>query len=360
MATQAGGESMTFQFYGSALQLVGAKRDNHANCQAQVDNAQPITTSGFASRPQFNQTLFTYNLDLAQHTFRLTNVDAGKFLDVDYVAVRTSVGQPDERLIVNNFDASHPSFAFAPPTSWTIPSALSGTLFGSNGRATIDSAASAQFTFQGMLWHFTVPLDPAAATATRYRPSQLMFYAGNLGQGSHTVRVAPGTGCGILAIDSAVVYTAPSLGGSFSAVDSASVHRELPTSVAAGLALACTIAVLATFCSLYLLWRYRVQWRTGGIDEKDGEQASVHPFASPVTDTSTGRPYSVHSESELTHQQSWSVSSHGSTIMLRPPQMLEPNRQRDTKTGVQEAVQQRDFPPPPAYQPGSARYGQSF
>ncbi|KAJ3492781.1 hypothetical protein NLJ89_g11164 [Agrocybe chaxingu] len=187
-----------------------------------------------------------------------------------------------------------------------------------------------------------------------------MFYAGNLGQGSHTVRVAPGTGCGILAIDSAVVYTAPSLGGSFSAVDAASVHRELPTSVAAGLALACIIAVLATTCSLYLLWRYRVQWRTGGISEKDSEQTSVHPFASPVTDTPTGRPFTVHSESELTQEQSWSISSRGSTIRLAPRQVLGPNTQRDTKTEVQDAVQQRDFPPPPAYQPGSARYGQSF
>jgi len=48
-----------------------------------------------------------------------------------------------------------------------------------------------------------------------YRPQEILFFAGNLGPGNHSVQVQLGTPIdnGVLAIDYANVYTTPSLGG---------------------------------------------------------------------------------------------------------------------------------------------------
>lgn len=52
------------------------------------------------------------------------------------------------------------------------------------------------------------------ATKEFYRAQQILFYAGNLGKGQHTLRVQSGAAAsGELAIDYANVYSAPSLGG---------------------------------------------------------------------------------------------------------------------------------------------------
>lgn len=68
---------------------------------------------------------------------------------------------------------------------------------------------------------FSVQVDggtPTNSTTNKqfYRPQQLLYYAGNLGSGGHTLKIQFGSSNGsgqALAIDYAEVYTTPSLGG---------------------------------------------------------------------------------------------------------------------------------------------------
>ncbi|KAJ3502521.1 hypothetical protein NLJ89_g8850 [Agrocybe chaxingu] len=146
--TQGIGESMTFQFYGSFVEVVGAKRRNHGDYTVKTDS-QTLTGNGFSDSEIFNATLFSQTLDLGQHTLVATNVgdNGGQFFDIDYVTFRSDVGEADEPLIVNTFQDSHPSFNFSPPSSWGDQI---NVFPGTSGRATSDLSASAKFSFQGV------------------------------------------------------------------------------------------------------------------------------------------------------------------------------------------------------------------
>ncbi|CAA7260594.1 unnamed protein product [Cyclocybe aegerita] len=248
MMTDIAGSSMSFGFYGTSVTIVGAKRFNHGNYQVQVDGQSFPTSSGLSSAGLFNQTLFTTSTTLGFHEATITNLD-NKFLDIDYVAYTTNIGEENEPLIINMFKDSHPSFMYLPQTSWALPES-SGFFVGGCGHATRDATANATFSFQGKLINienspgidttddylgnavalygpvgptsseYTVSLDggvpvPFNAVKQFYRPQQLLFYAANLSSTTHTIQISLGSSRGSLAIDYATVYTTPSLGGSF-------------------------------------------------------------------------------------------------------------------------------------------------
>ncbi|KAJ3502520.1 hypothetical protein NLJ89_g8851 [Agrocybe chaxingu] len=144
--TQTSGDTMSMQFFGSAVAIIGAKRGNHGNYQVQVDTALYPSATGASNQDLFNQTLFSASLGMGLHNLTLTNSES-KFFDVDYVTFDTSIGTANEELIVNTFPATHPSFVYSPSSSWAEPGAV-GAFTGSSGRATSDPSASATFTFQ--------------------------------------------------------------------------------------------------------------------------------------------------------------------------------------------------------------------
>ncbi|KDR74995.1 hypothetical protein GALMADRAFT_122490 [Galerina marginata CBS 339.88] len=299
--TEVKGESMSFKFFGTSVWVFGAKRGNHGNYIVQINEDPYLQFNGQSAPDEFNQMLFNSTVDLGTHNLTISNDEESKFLDIDYVAFESNIGQNDEALIVNTYQDNHPSFAYSPPSSWKIPDAV-GMFSGGSGHATTDSSAIATFTFQGGAIALYGPVGPNQASkysvqvddgnksffnATKqfYRPQQILFYAGNLGQGTHSlhlqlVSTASDT-TGELAIDYANVYTAPSLGGSFIAGASAaltlpssavtSAAPTLPTSavpspnhnyiterrLVAGLAATSSLALLMTVICIWLLWRQR-------------------------------------------------------------------------------------------------------
>ena len=66
---------------------------------------------------------------------------------------------------------------------------------------------------------YTVQIDngnPSVYNANKatYKPQEMLYYAGNLGGGQHTLQVQlPTSANGEFAIDYATVYSTPSLGG---------------------------------------------------------------------------------------------------------------------------------------------------
>ncbi|CAA7260611.1 unnamed protein product [Cyclocybe aegerita] len=297
--TQGVGQSMIFQFYGSFVEVVGAKRHNHGDYTIQVDN-QTFTGNGFSDSEIFNTTLYSQTLDLGQHTLVATNVggNGGQFFDIDYVTFRSDIGETDEPLIVNTFQDYHPSFNFSPPSSWRDQL---NPFPGMSGRSTSDMAASARLSFQGASPTESFPtvsdeIGQEILSHCMARPRQILFFAANLGSGLHSLVIKPEQADGILGIDSANVYTTPSLGGSFSPgpvagpdATSASVpgantlpqdlsFSRIPRGAIAGLCFTTLIAFFSTAGFLYLLWTQRRQrCREAAILKRNTEP---YPFTS--------------------------------------------------------------------------------
>ena len=119
-----------------------------------------------------------------------------------------------------------------------------------------------------------------------------MFFASNLGSGTHTLTMRPGgSGLGELAIDYVNVYTAASLGGRFvcfplsfqtslivrgdsflqdlssSASCGTSSLSTVPAGVLGALAGLAVVAVAGVLASVYLFWRLRRITRNSKLDE---------------------------------------------------------------------------------------------
>lgn len=81
-------------FYGTALYLFSAKRDNHGEYSATFDNGAPISYDGFSEQNQFQVLLASKtDLELGEHKFTLTNgAEDGKFVGVDFIVFTTGDG----------------------------------------------------------------------------------------------------------------------------------------------------------------------------------------------------------------------------------------------------------------------------
>lgn len=85
MSTKTNGESVSFTFYGTEVQVFGAAHPDHGHFKAGV-NGSLAEFPGGSSGNYWQQLLFKQsNLPLGQHTVRLVNVEDDKSLDIDYV-----------------------------------------------------------------------------------------------------------------------------------------------------------------------------------------------------------------------------------------------------------------------------------
>ncbi|KAJ3502522.1 hypothetical protein NLJ89_g8848 [Agrocybe chaxingu] len=146
MTTQNPGETMNLQFFGSSVQVVGSKRSNHGNYEVQVDGGLPLSFNGHATPEIFGESLFgASDLGPGHHFLTLKNV-GNNYSDIDYVTFQDNVGVTNEQLLVNTFQAAHPSFVYWPKSSWTNYAPAGPASF---GWGTSDRDASVVFTFQG-------------------------------------------------------------------------------------------------------------------------------------------------------------------------------------------------------------------
>ncbi|KDR74996.1 hypothetical protein GALMADRAFT_211337 [Galerina marginata CBS 339.88] len=219
--TQVKGDSMSFNFYGTSVGVFGARRGNHGGYIVQFDGNPFQQFDGQSTSDEFNQALFTSTVDLGTHKFTISNNDDSRFLDIDYIVFLTDIGQDNETLIVNSYQDIHPAFTYTPPSSWTTPDAV-GTFSGGSGHHIYiprDAVALYGPVGPNQTASYSVQVDDGNASffnATKefYRPQQILFYAGNLGRGTHELHLRQVlTAAGEFAIDYANVYTAPSLGG---------------------------------------------------------------------------------------------------------------------------------------------------
>ncbi|KAF8876705.1 hypothetical protein CPB84DRAFT_384909 [Gymnopilus junonius] len=267
--TQVQGSSVTFRFYGSFVGVYGAKRGNHGNYQVSLDGTITPTLNGESNPALFNQTLFSQGMPLGFHNLTVANKQ-NSFFDIDYVAFDTTVGLDNEPLVINAYQDSHPAFSYTPPSAWyTAPNNV-GTFSGGSGQVCIrhidipsDAIALYGPVGPNVSTSYAVRVDngsPTTFSASKqfYRPQQILFYAGNLGPGQHTLQVQVGeSSTGEFAIDYANVFSAPSLGGSFLSANVLPESNHLPSGTVAALAITTTLAILSSLLALYLFWRQR-------------------------------------------------------------------------------------------------------
>ncbi|PPQ90545.1 hypothetical protein CVT25_015859 [Psilocybe cyanescens] len=218
--TQTNGASMSFSFYGSSVAVYGARRGNHGSYNAKVDSSAALPFSGQSNTDQFNQTMFTANVNLGLHNLSITNGD-NTFFDVDYVTFESSVGKDDEDLIVNTYQDTHPAFSYTPSSAWNTPSNV-GTFLGGSGQCVAKRLRDAVALYgpvgPNSSSTYSVQVDKQtplffSANKVFYHPQQVLYFAGNLGAGPHTLQIQPLGQTGEFAIDYAAIYTTPSLGG---------------------------------------------------------------------------------------------------------------------------------------------------
>ena len=84
--TQDNGANASFAFFGTGVQIYGAKRSNHGLYQVTIDSVvYPSVTGAAPVTPLFQTSLFsTIALHPGYHTVTITNLQA-LFLDVDFV-----------------------------------------------------------------------------------------------------------------------------------------------------------------------------------------------------------------------------------------------------------------------------------
>ncbi|KAF9568155.1 hypothetical protein CPC08DRAFT_702581 [Agrocybe pediades] len=274
--TSQPGASVQFLYYGTNITVFGAHRPNHGTYTARLDDG-PVFSASSAGVEAFMQVLYSGNATLGMHTVTVTNQDS--FFDLDYLTFSTSVGKDGDNLIVNTYQDDHPSFVYTPAAAWITTSDKVSWFSGSNGHFTTQPSAVATLTFEGDAVAVYGPVGPSGGaysvqvdnasplqyttnTTSIFKVNEVLFFAGNLGAGNHSVRIQTGSSSGEFAIDYVDVYSSTSLGGSFIGQPSGRItvqsHSETkPTGLIAGLVITSIIALIATLISIYLVWRLR-------------------------------------------------------------------------------------------------------
>ncbi|KAG2021282.1 hypothetical protein CC2G_006535 [Coprinopsis cinerea AmutBmut pab1-1] len=307
--------TMTLRFYGSAVRIYGAHRPFHGTFRVEVDGQEFVSGNGRTPSGvrNFNVTLIDAVLEHGQHEVTLINGDG--LVDVDTVSWETRIGEDDEPLIVNTIEDSR--FVYQPEGAWTTTPLGYSSFLGRSGHGTTQLGATAELTFEGdcialfgsvgpnSTSSYSVELNGGekrsfSAQQRARRTKQLMYWAGGLGSGNHTLRVTMESSRPEqeLAIDYAEVYTTPSLGGRFeeaaaivAAAPTVTVTQRvlvsdtpiakvegLPSGVIAGLAVVSVVAALAIICaavSTFLLLRSRRR------PPPDAQTAAIDPLLPP-------------------------------------------------------------------------------
>lgn len=205
--TSVQGATATLSFYGTACYFFGAERGNHGRYTVQVDDNQPQTFSGLQPDPGlFQQSLFSQeDLPLGNHTLLITNADANKFVDIDFLVFTTGDGKTD-RGTNFTFDDTDTRITYSGNNDWSPQSSsISADLY-HNGtfhettknqaQATISFEGNAAYIFGGTSKDngaYSVVVDDGTAVKLNGTSNSqtnfqvLLYYTGTLSSGKHTV-----------------------------------------------------------------------------------------------------------------------------------------------------------------------------
>jgi len=276
MLTNVSGESAEFTFNGTGVQIYGAKRANHGPYHVNLDDSPNTGLSGTAPDPGLFQTSLFSATGLQQglHRVTITN-DGSSYLDIDFITWQTDIGNSSDKIMVNTFQDTDPSFVYSPSdASWSTNPEYLGTFSGGSGHATNSSSALFTYTFQGEGVSLYGPVGPNGSTydvrldnnplATLsskrqfYKPQSLLYHTNNLVPGLHSLQLqCQSTSSNqVCAIDYADVYAT----SSFLATLNNHNTIGLSTGVVAGITAAGVVALFVFLGLLGFLWhRHRHQ-----------------------------------------------------------------------------------------------------
>ncbi|TFK19720.1 hypothetical protein FA15DRAFT_648036 [Coprinopsis marcescibilis] len=395
MATSQEGASLSFRFHGSSVNLFGSKRASHGTFQVNIDgqiyplgDGRPSSTS-----EEFNATLFTASMGQTSHNVELVTRDDRRF-DVDTISWETAIGEPDEPLIVNTIQDSHPDFVYEPANAWSTRPPGVESFSGRSGQCVFQpQGAAARLAFRGDTIAVFGPVGPNCATylaqvngsdPRRFsalksvsRQRQLLFWAGGLGAGSHDLELrmdSSNANNQIFSIDYVEVYTTPSLGGSFDGLPVAIVPNQtanpvtvVPVGFIVGLALVSVVAGLALIALVIIFIMNRRRKRLHQQYDSATHEAQIpspatltaSPFiqragnysnsniASPHTGTGTTPSDTT---SGQTNVSNGNITYHKSRDLVATPPPTTSTSSANMTTPSGQSARFSDVPPP-AYNP---------
>jgi hypothetical protein len=75
-------------FNGTGVQIFGSKTDDHGRYSVSLDGATAASFDGKGVGESFQTSLYSArNLPIGQHTVTITNLEEGRYLDIDYVSM---------------------------------------------------------------------------------------------------------------------------------------------------------------------------------------------------------------------------------------------------------------------------------
>ncbi|KDR75003.1 hypothetical protein GALMADRAFT_226651 [Galerina marginata CBS 339.88] len=353
MVTQNLRADVSFSFYGTGVQIYGAKRPNHGYYQISIDSTvYPQVNGAVTDDPgTFQTALFSaVALKNGYHTVRMTNLGTA-FLDIDFLTWQTPVGKSDEPLLSITSQDSDDSFKYTPASAWNPSPPNVGMFSGGSGHITTTAGACVEYTFSvsaavalfGPVGPsgapYSVQLDggaPANYSAYKqfYRPQQVLYQAANLGSGKHTVRMvseAWNNSALTLAIDYAEVFTTPSLQRlSAGAIAAISIGSTL-------LFLLLAIAAFVIISRRLIPPKYGAWLRLKGKSERSPVPEAFEYRRISVVDSTSTHPHSGATYGQLTPQVSYStlhatppstglLPSSGGTYATSTQDLLAPDR----------------------------------
>ncbi|KIJ55778.1 hypothetical protein M422DRAFT_774702 [Sphaerobolus stellatus SS14] len=149
--TQNANSQASISFFGTAVTIFGAIRDNHGNYSVVLDGGPAkFIASGFHSPNLFNVSLWNAEgLTYQKHTVILTNIPtaSGPFLDIDYIDIERQIGNPADPIFQTFIDDTSTNQVNYSAGSWTLEPI--GTAFENTLHRTASAGAQVIITFKG-------------------------------------------------------------------------------------------------------------------------------------------------------------------------------------------------------------------
>jgi len=199
--TNTDGDSYSYDFYGSAIQLIAEKTAGSGTMDISVDGGAAVQANAYSDTTLFQQTIYsTSGLGFGHHTITVTKT-GGSYMELDAIHVTQD----------NIYDDTDSSVTYATPANWTSRQNTTYGDFGNGIHYTTVNGESATFTFTGTSvalmseknstrGNISVSIDGGTpVTASEYNASgtlfqQIVFSKTGLSSGTHTIKVTKSSG----------------------------------------------------------------------------------------------------------------------------------------------------------------------
>jgi len=193
--TKTNGDSYTYTFYGSSIQLIGEKATSRGTMNISIDGGAAVQATANDTSTNFQQTIYTKSgLALGKHTIKVTKT-GGTYLDLDAIHVTQD----------NIYDDNSTAVSYTNPTSWTSRQNTTYGDFGTGIHYTKLNGESATFTFSGTSvalmsekaanrGNVSISIDGGtpitiSETSATTLFQQISFSQSGLSPGTHTLKV---------------------------------------------------------------------------------------------------------------------------------------------------------------------------